>query len=271
MRLGILASLLAVAVGITFWTAVHRHRETVWLRAYREANDSLQRGHVGDAEGQLLTMADSKQPGEHQAALRMNLLAVVYQLEGRRKEAEPLFEKAIQVFNKEGPSSNLDFAKACTNEGRMYLEEKRLQEAEQRLDQAIAVFKFIPDLAGAEFGGALHNLGLVRIAQGRTAEAQSLLEQAVQIYGKNLRPDDLNLAQGYLDLAVADRVAGRLQEAQETDEKALRIQEWVFGKDSPVARKTRARIKQMPDGAPLLDSQASRKSPAQRNRTIGSQ
>ena len=273
MRLGILASLLAVAVGITCWTAVHRHRETMWVRAYREANDSLQRGHVGDAEEQLLTMADSKhkQPGEHQAALTMNLLAVVYQLEGRKKEAEPLFEKAIQVFSKEGPSSNLDFAKACTNEGRMYLEEKRLQEAERRLDQAIAVFKFIPDLAGAEFGGALHNLGLVRIAQGRTAEAQSLLEQAVQIYGKNLRPDDLNLAQGYLDLAVADRVAGRLREAQETDEKALRIQEWVFGKDSPVARETRARIKQMPDGAPLLDSQASRKSPAQRNRIIGSQ
>jgi tetratricopeptide (TPR) repeat protein len=238
----------------------------VWLRAYREANDSLQRGHVRDAEGQLLTMADSKQPGEHQAALTMNLLAIVYQLEGRRKEAEPLFEKAIQVFSQEGPSSNLDFAKACTNEGRMYLEEKRLQEAEQRLDQAIAVFKFIPDLAGAEFGGALHNLGLVRIAQERPAEAQPLLEQAVQIYGKNLRPDDLNLAQGYLDLAFTDRVAGRLQEAQETDEKALRIQERVFGMDSPVARETRARIKQMPDGAPLQDSQASRKSPAQRSK-----
>src|SRR5260370_18412883 len=130
----------------------------MWLRAYREANDSLQRAHVGDAEGQLLTMADSKQPGEHQAALTMNLLAVVYQLEGRGKEAEPLFEKAIQVFSKEGPSSNLDFAKACTNEGRMYLEEKRLQEAERRLDQAIAVFKFIPDLAAAAFAGPFHNL-----------------------------------------------------------------------------------------------------------------
>lgn len=260
MRLWILVSLLAVAVGIACWTAVHRHRETVWLRAYREANDSLQRGHVGDAEGQLLTMAGSKQPGEHQAALTMNLLAVVYQLEGRRKEAEPLFEKAIQVFSKEGSSSNLDFAKACTNEGRMFLEEKRLPEAERRLDQAIAVFKSMPDLAGAELGGALHNLGLVRIAQGRAAEGQSLLEQAVQIYGKNLRPDDLNLAQGYLDLAVADRAAGRLQEAQESDDKALQIQERVFGKDSRVARETRARIKQIPDGPPSQDSQASRKS-----------
>src|SRR5258708_20959694 len=119
MRLGILASVRAAAVGIACWTALHRHRETVWLRAYREANDSLQRGHVGDAEGQLLTMADSKQPGEHQAALTMNLLAVVYQLEGRKKEAEPLFEKAIQVFSKESPSSNLDFAKAFTNQGRI--------------------------------------------------------------------------------------------------------------------------------------------------------
>src|SRR5258708_15738726 len=107
MRLGILASLLAGAVGITCWTAVHRHRETMWLRAYREANDSLQRGHVRDAEGQLLTMADSKQPGEHQAALRMNLLAVAYQLEGRRKEAKPLVKKAIYMFSKKVHASHL--------------------------------------------------------------------------------------------------------------------------------------------------------------------
>jgi hypothetical protein len=60
MRLWIYASLLAIAVGIASWTAVHRHRQTLWLRAYREANDSLQRGHYADAEGQLLILTGSK-------------------------------------------------------------------------------------------------------------------------------------------------------------------------------------------------------------------
>jgi tetratricopeptide (TPR) repeat protein len=263
MRLWIYASLLAIAVGIASWTAVHRHRQTLWLRAYREANDSLQRGHYADAEGQLLILTGSKQPGEHQSALSMNLLAVVYQAEGKRSEAEPLFEKAIHIFDRERPSSNLDFGKACTNEGRMYLEEGKLQEAEQRLEQAIAVYRVNPDLAGAELGGALHNLGLVRVVQRRTAEGQVLLEQALQIYGKNLRPDDLNLAQAYLDLAVAYKLGGRLQEAQEMDGKALRIQEQVFGTDSPVARETRARIKQNSNREQLQNPKTSGKPPVQ--------
>jgi tetratricopeptide (TPR) repeat protein len=263
MRLWIFASLLAIAVGIASWTAVHRHRQTLWLRAYREANDSLQRGHYADAEGQLLVLTGNKQPGEHQWALTMTLLAVVYQAEGRRSEAEPLFEKAIQIFDKERPSSNFDFGKACTNEGRMYLEEGKLQEAEQRLEQAIAVCRVNLDLAGAELGGALHNLGLVRIGQRRTAEGQVLLEQAVQIYAKNLRPDDLNLAQGFLDLAIAYKLGGRLHEAQETDGKALRIQEQVFGIDSPIVRETRGRIKQNAGREQLQNPQASGKPPVQ--------
>jgi tetratricopeptide (TPR) repeat protein len=189
----------------------------------------------------------------------MNLLAVVYQVEGRRSEAEPLFEKAIQIFDKERPSSNLDFGKACTNEGRMYLEEGKLQEAEQRLEQAIAVYRVKPDLAGAELGGALHNLGLVRVGQRRTAEGQVLLEQAVQIYAKNFRPQDLNLAQGYLDLAIAYKLGGRLEAAQEMDGKALRIQEQVFGIDSPIARETRARIKHNSDKEQLQNQRASGK------------
>ena len=263
MRLWIYASLLAIAVGIASWTAVQRHRQNLWLRAYREASDSLQRGHYADAEGQLLILTGNKQPGAHQSALTMNLLAVVYQAEGRRSEAEPLFEKAIQIFDKERPSSNLDFGKACTNEGRMYLEEDKLQEAEQRLEQAIAVYRVKPDLAGVELGGALHNLGLVRIGQRRTAEGQVLLEQAVQIYAKNLRPDDLNMAQGYLDLAIAYKIGGRPQEAQEMDGKALRIQEQVFGMDSPVTRETRARIKQNSNREQLQYPQASGKLPVQ--------
>jgi tetratricopeptide (TPR) repeat protein len=106
-------------------------------------------------------------------------------------------------------------------------------------------------------------LGLVRVGQRRTAEGQVLLEQALQIYGKNLRPDDLNLAQAYLDLAVAYKLGGRLQESQEMDGKALRIQEQVFGIDSPVARETRARIKQNSNREQLQNPKTSGKPPVQ--------
>ena len=251
MRLWILVSILIIAVGIAYWTVVQRHRQAQRLRTFYEAYDSFEHMHYSDAEAQLRTiLPDDERAGGPRAAQTMNLLALVYDAEGRKKEAEPLFETAIQIYSRGGPSSRMDFAKACTNAGKMYGEERRLQEAEQKLQQALAVYQKQPAEAGAELGSALHLLALVREGQKRDAEAQTLLEQAVHIYESSLSPSDLNLAQGYLDLAAEYRAEGLSKIAQEMDQKALVIQEQVFGSGSPAARKTRARLGQKSNAVP---------------------
>src|SRR5271155_2156720 len=159
MRLGILAAVLAVAAGLAYWTVAQQHKKAQWVTAYREASDSYERMHYPDAEAQLraLLLGGSK-PDDHQSALTMNLLALVYHAEGRPQEAEPLYEKAIQVFQKEGPPSRLDLAKACNNQGRIYLEEGRLPGADRRIQQSLDIFQKEPTAAGAELGSALQNL-----------------------------------------------------------------------------------------------------------------
>jgi tetratricopeptide (TPR) repeat protein len=253
MRLGILAALLAIVAGIAYWTVARQHEQTRWVTGYREASDSYERMHYADAETQLRMLTlQAKQPDSYQSALAMNLLALVYHAQGRRTEAEPLFEKAIHIFEKDGPRARMDLAKACNNEGRVYLEENRLSEAEQRLQQALAIFQEEPAAAGAELGGALQNLGLVRRAQKRATQAQSLLEQAVQTFERTLSPLDLNLAQSYLDLADQYRSVGLLKNAQEMDQKALFIQEHAFGSESAVVKETRARIAYEAKSAPSV-------------------
>ena len=244
MRRAILLSILVLVMGIAAWTALHRHRQTQWLRAYREASDSLGRRHYRDAEAQLQSiLAQQSQLTGREVALTQTLLAVLYRAEGRSKEAEPLFEKAIQFLAPAGQAARLDLANACNGEGRMFLEQGRWKEAEQRLQQSVDIYQKEPQKAGPEFGSALHNLGLVRIAERRGAEALSLLQQAIDIYTRNRGPDDPNLAQAYLDSAVEYRFESRPKEADDMDKKALAIQERVFGNDSPAARETRARLK----------------------------
>jgi tetratricopeptide (TPR) repeat protein len=136
----------------------------------------------------------------------------------------------------------MDLAKACSNQGRIYLEEGRLPEADRRIQQALEIFQKEPAAAGTELGSALQNMSLVLRLQRRDVEARALLEQAVQIFERDLAPLDLNLAQGYLDLAVQYRHDGLLKNAQETDQKALLIQEHAFGGESPTVKETRARI-----------------------------
>lgn len=243
MRRVILVLLLVAAVGVAAWTVVQRHRQTQWLRAYLEASDSFARYHYRDAEAQIgMILPQDKHATSHEAALAFHLLARIYYAEGRAKEAEPFFEQAIGIFEQGGPSRSLDLAKAATSEGRMYLEQGRLQEADRRLQQAVGAYQQQPGKAGAELGSALHYQALLRMAQKRNSEADPLFEQAIQIYTQNLGPEDVNVAQAYLDLAAEYRIEKRLKESQEMDRKALAIQERVFGKDSPGARETRARL-----------------------------
>jgi tetratricopeptide (TPR) repeat protein len=243
MRLGILAALLAIVAAIAYWTVVRQREQARWVTGYQEASDSYQRMHYADAEAQLrMLLPEANKPDSHRSALTMNLMALVYHAEGHRKEAEPLFEKAIRIFETEGPASQMDFAKACNNEGRIYLEQNRLPEAEHRFQQALPIFEKDPAAAGADLGSALQNLGLVRGAQKRGAEAQSLLEQAVQVFERTIPSIDLSLAQVYLDLADQYRTNGLLKNGLEMDRKALFIQEHVFGSDSAAAKETRARI-----------------------------
>jgi len=118
MRLGILAALLAIVAGIAYWTVVRQREQARWVTGYQEASDSYERMHYADAEAQLrMLLPEANKPDNHRSALTMNLLALVYHAEGRRKEAEPLFEKAIHIFEKEGSTSLMDLAKACNNEG----------------------------------------------------------------------------------------------------------------------------------------------------------
>jgi tetratricopeptide (TPR) repeat protein len=243
MRLGILIGILAIVAGIAYWTLQQQHKKAQWITAYREAGDSYERMHYADAEAQLRALLpEGGQADTHQSALTMNLLALVYQAQGRQKEAEPLFEKAIELFQKEGSPSQMDLAKACNNQGRTYLNQGRLPDADRRIQQALDIFRQNPAAAGAELGSALQNMGVLRRLQQRDPEAQQFLEQAVQTFEHDLPPLDLNLAQGYLELAVQYRREGLLKNAQETDQKALVIQEHAFGPESPTVKETRARI-----------------------------
>src|SRR5258708_40227054 len=108
MGIGIVIGILGLVGGVGHWAGQQHHKKAQWVTAYREASDSYERMHYGDAEAQLRVLLPEGSKGDtHQSALTMNLLALVYHAEERQNKAEPLFEKAIQAFEKEGPTSRM--------------------------------------------------------------------------------------------------------------------------------------------------------------------
>lgn len=249
MRIRILGALLILAIGAASWTAIKRHRQSKWLVDYREAADSYERLHYADAEVQLraiLPSAEKWWPNGRQLADTLNLLALVYSSEGRGREAEPLYDRAIAILERQPGDSSLDLAKAYANEGNIFLKEGKTEAAQHRLNEALLVYQQNPEAAGVELGSVLHSLGVVQAMQGRFSEAQPLMQQGLKIYEQYLPPAHPDLAQAYLDLAGLLRMQKEITEANDYDRKALAIQEKLFGNDSPVVRETELRIGSAP-------------------------
>jgi tetratricopeptide (TPR) repeat protein len=252
VRLWLLCGALAIAIGIAAWAIAERQHQTKWLEAYRAASDSFNQYNYTGAEGQLrsiLPQAEKWWPNGKQLADTLNLLALVYDAENRPKDAEPLCDRAIAIFEKQSSPTSLDLAKAYANEGNVYMHEGRAAAADHRLTQALEIYRKDPTGAGPELGSVLHSLGVLRAVSGQVAQAQPLLEEAVKADEKNLPPLNSDLAQGYLDLAQDYRVQGRISDADEADRKALAIQEKLFGNDSAIVRQTESRLGTNPRAA----------------------
>ncbi len=245
MRLWLLCGLLVAAIGMAGWAMLEREHQMKWLAAYHEASESFNRYDYPAAEGQLrgiLPEAEKRWPNGKQLADTLNLLALVYDAENRPKEAEPLCERAIEIFEKQTPMPAQDLAKTYSNEGNVFMHEGRADAAEHRFNEALAIYRKNPAAAGPELGSVLHSLGVLRAVTGKVAEAQPLLEEAVKVYEQTLPSVNSDLAQGCLDLAEDYRVQGRIKDADDYDRKALAIQQQLFGNDSAIARQTAARL-----------------------------
>jgi tetratricopeptide (TPR) repeat protein len=236
---------LVAAIAVASWATIQRQHQAKWLDAYHEASVSYDRYNYTAAEGQLVAIlpeAEKWWPNGKQVADTQNLLALVYDAENRPKDAEPLCDKAIAIFEKQTPPASLDLAKAYANEGNVFMHEGRATAADHRLEQALEIYRKNPKGAGAELGSVLHSIGVLRAVSGQTAQAQPFLEEAVNVYEKNLPQVNSDLAQGYLDLAEDYRIQGRIADADENDRKALAIQQKLFGSDSAIVRQTESRL-----------------------------
>jgi tetratricopeptide (TPR) repeat protein len=252
VRLWILSGVLLAAIVVAGWAMLEREHQTKWLAAYHEASDSFDRYNYTIAEGQIraiLPQAEKWWPNGRQLADSLNLLALIYDAENRPKDAEPMSERAIGIFEKQSPLPEMDLAKAYSNEGNIFMHEGRPADAEHRFNEALAIYRKDPAGAGPELGSVLHSLGVLRAVTGQIAQAQPLLEEAVKVYEQTLPPVNSDLAQGYLDLAADYRVQGHIQDADGLDRKALAIQQQLYGKDSATVRQTDSRIGTNPAAA----------------------
>ncbi|KAF4417536.1 Kinesin light chain 1 [Colletotrichum fructicola] len=141
-------------------------------------------------------------------------LGLLYSDQGRLKEAEAMYERALQGYEKAwGPdhTSTLDSVHCL---GLLYKDQGRLKEAEAMYDRALQGYEKAWGLEHTSTLLTVNNLGNLYSDQGRLKEAEAMYERALQGREKALGPDHTSTLDTVNNLGLLYKHQGRLKEAE---------------------------------------------------------
>jgi CHAT domain-containing protein/tetratricopeptide (TPR) repeat protein len=195
LRLALAATLLLIgaepitgqAQGVADVTALNEQvRQLDSLGKYAEAV-SLAEQHVA-----LARLQHGEKHSEFATALAW--LAYVYQDQGRTAEAEPLYKRALDTYEKALGPDNSAVAIALNNLATLYRDQGRMAEAQSLMMRAVAITGKLMGLDHPDVGVVLSNLAELYEAQGRYAEAKPLYQRSLAIRETALGRDHPDVA-----------------------------------------------------------------------------
>jgi tetratricopeptide (TPR) repeat protein len=150
--------------------------------------------------------------------------------------AEPLYRRALAVYEKTLGPDHSSVASALNNLAQLLQATNRLSEAEPLMRRALKIDEdsFGPDHPDVAID--LNNLAQLLQATNRLSEAQPLLKRVVEIFEKVEREtghQHPNYATSLNNLAQLLQATNRLSEAEPLMRRALKIDEDSFGPDHP--------------------------------------
>ncbi len=166
-------------------------------------------------------------------ATSLNNLAGLYQAQGRYKEAEPLYQQALAIRQKQLGDNHPDTARSLNDLAGLYHVQGRLSEAELLFQQALAIRQ--KQLGGNHpiTGSSLNNLARLYFTQGRLSEAEPLFQQALAIVREQLGDNHPDTASVLDNLALLYQAQGRYAEVEPLYQQALAIRQEQLGDNHP--------------------------------------
>lgn len=183
-------------------------------------------------------------------ASKLENLAQVYVAQGKYAEAEPLYIRAIKIWEQgiirplhpKGQewadvwrslgNTRLNVASLCTDLASLYEIQGRLSDAESLYQRALKIRQEELGPDRPEVAASLNNLAFLHTKQQRYGDAQVLYKGSVEILTKRFGPEHPNVAAVLGAQAVLSSLEGRQDEAQSLFQRTLAIYEKSHGPES---------------------------------------
>jgi tetratricopeptide (TPR) repeat protein len=166
-------------------------------------------------------------------ALLMNQLGILLQFKARHIEAEPMYRRALAIYEASYGPDHPHVATALDNLAVLLQDTNRLSEAEPMVRRALAIYEasYGPDHPDVARG--LNNLATLLQATNRLSEAEPMYRRALAIHEASYGADHPSVATDLNNLAVLLADTNRLSEAEPLYRRALAIAEASYGPDHP--------------------------------------
>ncbi len=177
-----------------------------------------------------------KDEPETEADLR-DTIATILLNNGKFAEAEPLYTRALAIYEMAHGKDHPDVAACLNNLAALFVAQRKYAEAEPLYTRALAIWERAVGKDHPEVATTLNNLAALFVAQRKYVQAEPLYTRALAMWEKALDPDHPDVAASLNNLALLYAELGRFAEAEPHSKRALAIVEKALGKDHPYVAK----------------------------------
>lgn len=187
-------------------------------------------GRYAEAEPLYLRALHIFEPEQLEVSYPVYGLANLYYQQEKYREAEALFLRALQIREQQLGPEHPEVAYPIKALALLYYKQGRYSESEPLYLRALHIFEQQPQLSPLDIANLLTSLGLLYYKQGRYAEAEPLYLRALRIREQmTANPDHPDIVYLLNDLALLYRTQGRYEQAEPLYQWALRISEQQVG------------------------------------------
>ncbi|MGD0009424.1 MAG: FxSxx-COOH system tetratricopeptide repeat protein [Terriglobia bacterium] len=149
----------------------------------------------------------------------------------RFSDAEPLYQRALMIFEKVLGPEHPNVATSLNNLAAVHHDQGKYAQAEPLYQQALAVREKALGPEHPAVAASLNNLAELCRARGKYTEAEPLYRRALAIWQGGPEPDHPEVGASLNNLAELYRAQGRYAEAEPLYRRALAIREKGLGPD----------------------------------------
>ncbi len=170
----------------------------------------------------------------HQTAMSYNNLASNLDAQGRASDAEPMYRKSLEIYERLLGLEHSNTATCYNNLASNLDAQGRASDAEPMYRKSLEIYERLLGAEHLQTATACSNLATNLQAQGRASEAESLHRRSLDIRERVLGPEHPHTAMSYNNLASNLDAQGRASDAEPMYRKAIDIRERVLGPEHPL-------------------------------------